>query len=54
MQPVQVRVTIYSSQGISDVLCIIMYNFYRCTAHLDIIKVLQLPTDALYTRLRKH
>jgi hypothetical protein len=31
-----------------------MYNFYLCSEHLDMIKVLHLPTDALYISLRKH
>jgi len=31
-----------------------IYNFYRCTVHLDIIRVFYLPTDALYISLRKH
>ena len=29
-------------------------NFYRCTPHLDIIKVFCLPTDALFINLIKH
>jgi hypothetical protein len=30
------------------------FFFNRCTVHLDIIKVVHLPTDALYISLRKH
>jgi len=30
------------------------FIFYRCTVHLDTIKVLHLPTDALYISLTNH